>query len=68
MDLPDNLAAAGKQHGVRFVLSTDSHQPGNLGFMRYAVDLARRAGLEAKDIVNTQPLAAFKADLKRARQ
>src|SRR2546430_16051190 len=56
MDLPDTLAAAGKQHGVRFVLSTDSHQPGNLPFMKYAVYLARRAGLEAGDILNTGPL------------
>src|SRR5206468_5425053 len=46
MDLPDTLAAAAKQHGVRFVLSTDSHQPGNLPFMKYAVYLVRRAGLE----------------------
>ncbi|PYP49776.1 MAG: DNA polymerase/3'-5' exonuclease PolX [Gemmatimonadetes bacterium] len=66
MDLPDTLAAAAKQHGVRFVLSTDSHQPGNLPFMRYAVDLARRAGLEARDILNTRPLAAFQRELKRA--
>src|SRR5256885_6378826 len=41
MDLPDTLAAAGKQRGVRFVLSNDSHQPGNLPFMKYAVYLAR---------------------------
>jgi DNA polymerase (family 10) len=66
MDLPDTLAAAGKQHGVRFVLSTDSHQPGNLAFMKYAVYLARRAGLEAGDILNTRPLAEFKKGLKRA--
>ena len=66
MDLPDTLAAAGKQHGVRFVLSTDSHQPGNLPFMKYAVDLARRAGLEAADILNTRPLAEFRKGLKRA--
>ena len=66
MDLPDTLAAAGKQHGVRFVLSTDSHQPGNLPFMKYAVYLARRAGLEAADILNTRPLAEFRAGLKRA--
>ena len=66
MDLPDTLAAAGKEHGVRFVLSTDSHQPGNLPFMRYAVDLARRAGLEAGDILNTRPLAEFRKGLKRA--
>jgi len=67
MDLPDTLAAAAKQLGARFVLSTDSHQPGNLAFMKYAVDLARRAGLEAKDILNTRPLADFRKGLKRAR-
>jgi DNA polymerase (family X) len=66
MDLPDTLAAAAKQHGARFVLSTDSHQPGNLPFMKYAVDLARRAGLEAGDILNTSPLAGFARGLKRA--
>ncbi len=66
MDLPDTLAAAAQRRGVRFVLSTDSHHPGNLAFMRYAVDLARRAGLEAKDIVNTLPLDGFRRALKRA--
>src|SRR5881296_1263657 len=66
MDLPDTLAAAAQRQGVRFVLSTDSHQPNNLVFMKYAVDLARRAGLEAGDILNTRPLAEFKAGLKRA--
>ena len=68
MDLPDTLAASAKQLGVRFVLSTDSHSTGNLAFMKYAVDLARRAGLEAGDILNTRPLAQFRAGLKRARK
>ncbi|HYK83070.1 MAG TPA: DNA polymerase/3'-5' exonuclease PolX, partial [Gemmatimonadales bacterium] len=68
MDLPDTLAAAAKQQGVRFVVSTDSHQPGNLAFMRYAVDLARRAGLAAPDILNTRPLAEFRRGLKRSRR
>src|SRR5438067_4637759 len=68
MDLPDTLAAAAKQHGIRFVLSTDSHQPNNLPFMKYAVDLARRAGLEAGDIANTLPLAEFRKALKRAKE
>lgn len=67
MDLPDTLAAAAKAAGVRFVLSTDSHHPGNLGFMRYAIDLARRAGLEPRDILNTRALAEFRKGLKRAR-
>jgi len=66
MDLPDILAAAAKARGggVRFVLSTDSHKVNNLGFMRYAVDLARRAGLAAGDIVNTLPLEEFRKALK----
>ena len=68
MDLPDTLAAAAKQHGARFVLSTDSHQPNNLPFMKYAVDLARRAWLEAGDIANTRPLAEFRKALKRAKE
>ena len=67
MDLPDTLAAAAKAAGVRFVLSTDSHQPGNLAFMRYAIDLARRAGLEAGDVLNTRPLGEFRKGLKRAK-
>jgi DNA polymerase (family 10) len=68
MDLPDTLAAAAQRHGARFVLSTDSHQPGNLAFMKYAVDLARRAGLEAADVLNTLPLNEFRGQLKRAKK
>ena len=66
MDLPDTLAAAAQRQGVRFVLSTDSHQPNNLVFMKYAVELARRAGLEPRDILNTRPLEDFRKGLKRA--
>ena len=65
MDLPDTLAAAARTRGVRFVLSTDSHHVNNLHFMRYAVDLARRAGLERGDVVNTLPLEEFRKTLKR---
>lgn len=64
MDLPDILGTAAKARGVRFVLSTDSHKVSNLGFMRYAVDLARRAGLAAADIANTRPLEEFRKALK----
>ena len=67
MDLPDTLAAAALRHGVTLVLSTDSHHPGNLAFMRYAVDIARRAGLRARDIANTRALPGFRALLKRNR-
>ena len=67
MDLPDTLAAAAKTHGVRFVLSTDAHNQRELGFMRFAVAVARRAGLVAADILNTRPLAEFLKGLRRRR-
>lgn len=67
LDLPDTLAAAAKSHGVRFVLSTDAHNTRELGFMRFAVALARRAWLTAADILNTRPLPDFLKGLRRAR-
>ena len=67
LDLPDTLAAAAKSHGVRFVLSTDAHNQRELGFMRFAVSVARRAGLTAADVMNTRPLPEFLKSLKRAR-
>ena len=67
MDLPDTLAAAAKQAGCRLVLSTDAHDPHELHDMRYAVDVARRAGLEARDVLNTRPLKDFLKGLRRAR-
>ena len=67
LDLPDTLAAAAKSHGVRFVLSTDAHNTRELGFMRFAVAMARRAWLTAADILNTRPLPDFLKGLRRAR-
>jgi len=67
MDLPDTLAAAAKAHGVRFVLSTDAHNTRELGFMKFAVAVARRAGIEATDVLNTRPLAEFLNALRRSR-
>jgi len=67
LDLPDTLAAAAKGHGVRFVLSTDAHNTRELGFMKFAVAVARRAGLTAADIINTRPLPDFLKGLRRSR-
>jgi DNA polymerase (family X) len=67
MDLPDTLAAAARTHGVRFVLSTDAHNTRELGFMKFAVAVARRAWLEAADILNTRPLPEFLKGLRRSR-
>jgi len=67
LDLPDTLAAAAKAHGVRFVLSTDAHNTRELGFMRFAVGVARRAWLTAADVLNTRPLLEFLKGLRRSR-
>jgi DNA polymerase (family 10) len=68
LDLPDTLAAAAKGYGARFVLSTDAHDPRQLGNMKFAVAVARRAGLEAADVINTRPLADFLKTLRRAQR
>jgi DNA polymerase (family 10) len=67
MDLPDHLAAAAAARGVRFVCSTDAHAVQHLKAMRYAVDLARRAGLTTEQVLNTRALPEFRAGLKRRR-
>jgi len=66
MDLPDHLAMAAGERGARFVCSTDAHAVLHLENMRYAVAIARRAGLEASQIVNTRTLAGLRKSLKRA--
>jgi len=67
MDLPDHLAAAAATRGVKFVCSTDAHAVSHLDAMRYAVGLARRAGLTKQQVLNAGPLRALRAGLKRAR-
>jgi len=68
LDLPDTLAAAARAYGARFVLSTDAHDPRQLSNMRFAVAVARRAGLEAADVLNTRPLGDFLKSLRRAQR
>jgi DNA polymerase (family 10) len=57
LDLDDRHAAAAKQAGVKLVISTDAHSTSGLDVMRCGVLQARRAGLEAQDVVNTRTLA-----------
>lgn len=57
LDLDDHHARAAKQAGVKLVISTDAHSTRGFDVMRCGVLQARRAGLEAKDVINTRPLA-----------
>jgi DNA polymerase (family 10) len=51
-DLSAQMAARARAAGASIALSTDAHSVKQLGFMSQAVKVARRAGLERKDILN----------------
>jgi DNA polymerase (family 10) len=59
LDLPGPLIRSAKAKGCRFTISTDAHRPAHLQNMRFGVLTARRGWLEARDILNTLPLAEF---------
>jgi len=56
LDLDDTHVKLAKEHGVQFVLGTDSHSINHLDFMRFGIATARRGWLEKKDILNTYSL------------
>jgi len=53
LDLKDVYLRMCKERGVKVVISTDSHNAGNLNLMRYGVRMARRGWLEKRDVINT---------------
>lgn len=59
MDLEPKWAARARERGLKFVLSVDAHSTGNLDFLRTAVALARRAGIEEAEVLNARPPTAF---------
>jgi DNA polymerase (family 10) len=65
LDLDDVHAAAAKRAGVKLVISTDAHSTRGLDLMRCGVMQARRAGLEAADVVNTESLTSLMKQIGR---
>ena len=65
LDLSDTDCREAKRRGVKLVISTDAHQPHQLGWMRLGVAVARRGWLEKGDVLNTLPLKGFLNSLKR---
>jgi DNA polymerase (family 10) len=65
LDLKDVHIRAAKEAGCRFTLSTDAHDKNHLRFMKFAVAMARRGWLEAKDILNTYPLDKIEKELAK---
>lgn len=59
LDLKDTHARLAKELGALMVIDSDAHTVDALDNQRYGVAVARRAGCEAKHIVNTLPLDGF---------
>ena len=68
LDLDDVHARLAHERGVRLVIDSDAHSPAGLGALRWGVAVARRAWLQPDDVLNTRPLEAFRALLRRNRR
>ena len=68
LDLSDMHARLARARGVKLVICTDAHAPAGFDLLRWGVTVARRAWAEPNDVLNTQPLEAFRASLRRHRQ
>jgi DNA polymerase (family 10) len=66
LDLSDVQARAAREKGVRITIGTDAHSVRQLDYMRYGVFVARRAGLEKGDVLNTKSLEAFRKAARRS--
>jgi DNA polymerase (family 10) len=67
LDLNDVHARLAKERGVKLIIDSDAHSPAGLAVLRWGAAVARRAWLEPGDVLNAQPLEAFRASLRRTR-
>jgi DNA polymerase (family 10) len=65
LDLKDTHLVLARELGCKVVIDTDSHRTRELELMRYGVEQARRAGLGARDVLNTLPFEEFWAAIQR---
>lgn len=65
LDLKDVYLRMCRERGVKVVISTDSHNTGNLSYIGYGVTMARRGWLEKKDVINAFPVKEFLGALRK---
>jgi DNA polymerase (family 10) len=65
LDLNDVNAKAAKEMAVKLSINSDAHDAEQLLTMKYGVNVARRAWLEKKDVLNTLLLKELRSALKR---
>ncbi len=65
LDLKDDHLRLARTVGCRIVINTDSHRTTELEQMRHGVEQARRAGLQAGDVINTLPYEEMRKAFER---
>jgi DNA polymerase (family 10) len=65
LDLDSEACRRARSLGAHFAIDPDAHDRDGLDDVRYGVAVARRAGLEATDILNTLPPARLEEALTR---
>jgi DNA polymerase (family X) len=65
LDLNDHDLRLAKELGCKIVMSSDSHDSGNLGKMGYGARQLRRAWLTPEDVLNTRDAKGFLAGLRQ---
>jgi DNA polymerase (family X) len=67
LDLSDVNAKNAKEAGVMISINTDAHSTGEFYLMPFGIDVARRAWLTPKDVINCMSLPALKRFLAAKR-
>ncbi|MES2694152.1 MAG: PHP domain-containing protein [Verrucomicrobiota bacterium] len=67
LDLSVENARLAAEAGIKIAVCTDAHHSGELDYLSYGIDVARRAGLEKSAILNTRSWAKLRRLLKRKR-
>jgi DNA polymerase (family X) len=68
LDLNDSHARAARERGIPLVISTDAHSVNALSRLQWGVQVARRAWVQAGDVINTRPVDEMRARLRRNRR
>jgi len=67
LDLNDVYARRAVELGCKIAINTDAHAPDQMNLMAYGVGIARRAWLEAADVINTYSIEKMLGFLKDSR-
>jgi len=59
LDLTDTMIKIAHERGLKFMITTDSHDPQQMRYMAYGVSVARRGWLEKDDVINTKGYKDF---------